>query len=181
MYLLRDSYHLAGAYLEQLLTEAKRQIAENGYSATTFRSVAGACGLGIGTVYNYFKSKDMLIASFMLEDWRKCLEAMHSGIRTSVDPHTVLRCIYKELQGFLGAHRALFSDSDATKVFSTVFSDRHRQLRSQLAALLRPLCDRSPVENKDFLAEFVAESLLTWTVAGKPFADIFSILSALLK
>ena len=37
---------------EQLLTEAKRQIAENGYSATTIRSVAGACGLGIGTVYN---------------------------------------------------------------------------------------------------------------------------------
>ena len=61
---------------EQLLEEAKRQIRENGYSKTTIRSVAGACRLGVGTVYNYFESKDMLIASFMLEDWMECLGEM---------------------------------------------------------------------------------------------------------
>ena len=33
---------------EQLLQEVKRQIAENGYGKTTIRSVAGACGLGVG-------------------------------------------------------------------------------------------------------------------------------------
>ena len=54
---------------EQLLNEAKKQIAEQGYSKTTIRSVANACNLGVGTVYNYFESKDMLIASFMAEDW----------------------------------------------------------------------------------------------------------------
>ena len=47
---------------EQLLSEAKKQVKERGYAATTVRSVAKACGLGTGTVYNYFKSKDMLIA-----------------------------------------------------------------------------------------------------------------------
>ena len=42
---------------EQLLGEAKRQIAKKGYGKTTIRSVASACGFGVGTVYNYFKSK----------------------------------------------------------------------------------------------------------------------------
>ena len=61
---------------EQLLCEAKRQIEKNGYAKTTVRSVALSCGIGVGTVYNYFKSKDMLIASFMAEDWLSCLEKM---------------------------------------------------------------------------------------------------------
>ena len=61
---------------EQLLTEAKRQIVETGYASTTIRSVASACNLGVGTVYNYFKSKDMLIASFMVDDWQECLAKM---------------------------------------------------------------------------------------------------------
>ena len=63
---------------EKLLEEAKRQVMEQGYSAMTIRSVASACGVGVGTVYNYFSSKDMLVASFMLEDWMKCLAVIEA-------------------------------------------------------------------------------------------------------
>ena len=59
---------------EQLLATAQKQIAERGYAATTIRSVAGECGLAVGTVYNYFKSKDLLIASFMAADWQNCIQ-----------------------------------------------------------------------------------------------------------
>ena len=38
----------------KLLEEARRQILEFGYGAVTVRSVAAACGVGVGTVYNYF-------------------------------------------------------------------------------------------------------------------------------
>ena len=61
---------------EQLLSEAKKQVKERGYAATTVRSVAGACGVGVGTVYNYFKSKEMLIATFVYDDWRNHLAEM---------------------------------------------------------------------------------------------------------
>ena len=59
---------------QNLLEEARRQVLQEGYSALTVRSVAAACGISVGTVYNYFPSKDMLIASFMLEDWQLCLD-----------------------------------------------------------------------------------------------------------
>ena len=77
---------------EQLLAETKRQIAENGYEKTTVRSVAGACDIGVGTVYNYFSSKDMLIASFMLEDWKKCLLQMKQ--KSPEDKEIFLQNIY---------------------------------------------------------------------------------------
>ena len=53
---------------EQIIEEAKRQLFENGYAKTTIRSVAKACGIGVGTIYNYFPSKEMLISAFMLDD-----------------------------------------------------------------------------------------------------------------
>ena len=45
---------------EQLIDEARRQIAKSGYKKTTIRSVANGCGFGVGTVYNYFPSKEAL-------------------------------------------------------------------------------------------------------------------------
>ena len=41
---------------EKILEEAKCQVMESGYASMTIRSVANACGVGVGTVYNYFKS-----------------------------------------------------------------------------------------------------------------------------
>ena len=59
----------------RLISEAKKQIAEAGYNAVTIRSVAKACGVGVGTVYNYFESKEALLAAFMAVAAHRCLQA----------------------------------------------------------------------------------------------------------
>ena len=160
---------------EQLLAEAKRQISENGYANTTIRSVASKCRLGVGTVYNYFKSKDMLIASFMLDDWQECLSKMKQ--QSITDAERFFRFIYTALLEFAEKHTALFRDSDAAKVFAVAFTERHKLLRDQLAEIILPICNGS---NKEFLAEFISESFLTWTMASKPFEQIYSVIELLL-
>ena len=160
---------------EQLLATVKRQIAENGYEKTTIRSVASACDLGVGTVYNYFKSKDMLIASFMLEDWQECLLQMKQ--KGTGDTESFLENIYCSLREFIESHTSLFSDEDAKKVFSTVLTERHKILREQIAEIILPICNQP---NKKFLSEFISESLLTWTMAGKSFEEIYSVVKLLL-
>lgn len=164
---------------ERLLEEAKKQIEENGYAKTTIRSVAVACGLGVGTVYNYFESKDQLIASFMAEDWLSLLEELNKS--TSADDKYVLESIFHALTAFIQRYKSLFCDKDAEKVFLTAFSQRHKQLRSQLAAILRPICDQSSITNGEFLSEYVAESLLTWTIAGKSFEEQYEILCKIIR
>lgn len=163
---------------EQLLQEAKQQIIQNGYAQTTIRSVASACGLGVGTVYNYFASKDHLIASFMAEEWLELLDTIRANDTT--DQEQVLKGIVDALRTFTDSYHALFSDRDAAKVFYTVFAQRHSQLRAQLATIIRPLCDQSPAEDAAFLAEYIAESLLTWTVAGRSFEAQYAIIRQLL-
>ena len=164
---------------EQLLKEAQKQIMENGYANTTVRSVAKACGLGVGTVYNYFPSKDMLIASFMAEDWINCMNQVES-LRTKT-PEVLIKSIYSALKDFMGKYDALFRDSDAAKVYASAFSIRHKQLRDQLAAHLQSVCEGALVKDKVFLAEWLAESLLTWTMSGKTFEEQYEIIKQLIK
>ena len=108
---------------EQLLAEAKKQVFEHGYADTTIRSVARACGLGVGTVYNYFSSKEMLIATFVYEDWK----------------------------GYLSNMQLLFSDADAVKLVAVGSSGRHKMLREQIAGVILPICETKFCA--DFIAE----------------------------
>ena len=159
----------------QLLEEAKRQVAERGYKNTTVRSVAGACGVAVGTVYNYFRSKDILIASFILKDWEDFVESVAS--QPKENRKLYLNFIYTSLNNFSYKYNALFADKDAKQTFSLAFTERHGQLRSQLAALILPVCHG----NDDFLAEYVAEALLTWTMAGRSFESIYTLLPEQIK
>lgn len=163
---------------EQLLREAERQINEVGYAKTTIRSVAGACGLGVGTVYNYFPSKDMLIASFMLEDWQRALHRMRSAEGRGA--RETLLAVYDAISTYTEAHKELFSDPEAAKSFGASHTDYHRLLRRQIADIVLPVLSKTG-DNNDFLAEFVAESLLTFTVEGRSFDEIYTILESIIK
>lgn len=164
---------------ERLLEEAKRQIAENGYAKTTIRSVAAACGLGVGTVYNYFQSKDHLIATFMAEDWLQLIDKVNAS--AALGEEALLRSIFDALTEFTRRYQYLFCDKDAEKVFFTAFSERHRMLRHQLAEIICPLCREKNIANSEFTSEYIAESLLVWTIAGKSFDEQYEIISRLLK
>lgn len=160
---------------EKLVDEARRQVAEQGYARTTIRSIAGACGLAAGTVYNYFPSKDVLFATFMLQDWGKCLEDMKSF--ATEDVRAFLGHVCGCLEDYIRNHMGLLYDKDASVPYAAAFPERHAQLRGQIAEVLAPVCEgREP-----FLAEFVAESLLSWTSAGKPFGEQYSVLRLLFE
>jgi len=164
---------------EQLLAEAKKQIIERGYADTTVRSVASACGLGIGTVYNYFKSKEMLIATFVYEDWKKYLEEMRK--LPGDNPRDLLKGIYDSLKSFAAENKKLFSDSDAAKRAAIGSSGRHRMLRDQLADFILPVCESCSSADPRFSAEFISEALICWSMENTDFDKVFPLLEKIIK
>ena len=158
---------------KKLIEEAKQQINDVGYGATTIRSIATACGVGVGTVYNYFASKEDILAAYMLEDWKNCITAINAVSLYSTAPAPVVQCIYDQLQAYEQRHTSVFKDEAAIASFAGGQSRYHALLCNQLAQPLRKFCQ------DDFTALFIAESLLTWSMTDRRFEDIYSIIQKL--
>ena len=158
----------------RLSEEARRQVEQTGYSALTIRSVAKSCGIGVGTVYNYFPSKESLVASYMLRDWEACYTALLDRCAGAAGPEAVLRAIYEQLLQFLRGHEGLFRDEAAQGSFPAFYSLYHSRLRQGLAAPLRRFCP------DDFTAAFLAQALLHWTMEGQSFETLYPVLAKII-
>lgn len=171
---------------EKILETAKKQVLENGYRNVTIRSVAKECQIGTGTIYNYFPSKDVLVASFLLEDWLKELHRLKKACMELQSREEVFEVIYHTLVDYNERYKKLFTDDEAVKNSGGVFRERHKQLRSQIVELImlneierdkkRELIFEQ--ENKTFVIEFIAEALLTWSAEKKSFEDLKHILES---
>ena len=155
---------------QRLLEEARRQVENSGFSSMTIRSVAKACGVGVGTVYNYYPSKEALVATFMLSDWNTCVTHIQSCSEGSDTLEPVLRTIYEKLRLFMKQYDPIFRDESAAINYTGSTSRYHSVLRSQLSDPIRKFCQ------DDFTADFIAEALLTWTVSGKDIDELMQVL-----
>lgn len=152
---------------QRLLDEARAQCEELGYSAMTIRSVAKSCGVGVGTVYNYYPSKDALIAAVVMVDWMECMEptqAQHENLETA------LRTGYDGLRRFISRNEKIFRDEGAVLLFSGSGSHYHNLVCRELETLVRPFCP------DDFTARFMAEAMATWVVEGVDFEILCPVL-----
>ena len=143
---------------EALVTEARRQVLESGYSAMTIRSVAKKCGVAVGTVYNYFESKDALTAEFMLEDWQICRAEIEEQCENVHDDRSMLSVITESLEKFCREHEQLFSDPDARSSYISVSSGKHTLFRDEIADMVAFFC--KAVSPSSFTAKLVAEGII---------------------
>ena len=162
-----------------LLEEAQKQITTNGYESVTIRSIARECGLGLGTFYNYFKSKDMLIATLLLEDWKRRMEKIKEEHENESDPMVLVRALYDEVSDFIQVHKNIFTAPSVIKAFGATSPGYHKFVRNQVAEPIKKSCELSGFDNPDFLSLFVAEAVITWTVASKEYEEIADIVSKL--
>jgi AcrR family transcriptional regulator len=164
---------------ERLIQEARTQIEIDGYDSVTIRSIARGCQIGLGTFYNYFKSKDVLIATYLLEEWEERLQRINLQGETETDPMEFLKTVNLELGEFIKKNVSVFSAEGAIKAFRGSARVYHNLLINQISEPLTKICERNGYENAEFLAQFASESILTWTVARKNFDEISAVMKKL--
>ncbi len=162
-----------------IIDETQKQIAEKGYDNVTIRSIAKGCSLGLGTFYNYFKSKDMLIATFLLEEWNERIGRVTAISEREADPMVIIRNIYDELKDFMESHNSIFASQSAIKSFNNMAGSYHKVLRSQISEPIYKVCLIGGCENPEFLSQFAAEATLTWAVAKKDYDEFAAVIRKL--
>lgn len=71
-----NDVHIEGEHMntivtskQEILKTSRKLIQQQGWSAVSIRSVASACGVSVGSIYNYFDSKAELITATVESVW----------------------------------------------------------------------------------------------------------------
>lgn len=94
------------------IVEACRQILRtDGYSAASTRRIAERAGVSIGSLYQYFPSKEAVVVAVAEQAWREMSEiSKHAVLCThGLSPDETIRQVTSELAAFVRADRKLFS------------------------------------------------------------------------
>ena len=165
---------------ENILSAARRLVAEHGYAAVTMRAVAKECGIAVGTFYNYYPSKDAMLAACLLHDWQAALAAAGEKTAAAQSAEEAVGAVFDAVRTFEEQNDSIFSDESARSSAAGALQKRHGLLRRQIAALLEAPCRRfSDAPDAAFLAEFVAESVLSWSGEDIAFSKLWPLLERL--
>ena len=165
---------------ENALLETRRILREEGYDALTMRAIARKCGIAVGTLYNYFPSKEYLTGCVVLADWQAAYRDMQGAVGRAATPQEGIRGIYEGMYEFVAAHQYLlaFHWSDAPGQFT--YADRHKVLLRQICGLLQELLASVGSPMPQDLMTFLAESILNSSVKQYPYSDIERAIEKLL-
>jgi len=160
---------------EKILQVSRALIQAQGWSAINIRSVARACGVSVGSIYNYFESKTELVGATVESIWR---EIFHRSEETAEfdDVQACVTWLYqrmdygcKQYPGLSTLHSLGFMQKDK--------SDGKERMQHTWQHILVGLCTVLKQDSK------VREGAFNEQFTAEQFADIlFSLmLSALLR
>lgn len=166
---------------QKAIAETRKVLEEQGYGALAMRDIAKKCEVAVGTMYNYFPSKEYLTGCVVLEDWMVVYENMIS-VATGADLITQgLNGIYDLMREFVIGHQYLTSFHAADAKTPYDFHERHLLLLKQIEDLLRMLQKRFGYSMDDAIVTFLAESILAFSVKGYPYSQIAPAITKLLN
>ena len=98
---------------ENILAAARRLVAEQGYAAVTMRAIAKECGIAVGTFYNYYPSKDAMLAACLLHDWQTALASAGERTAAAQSAEEAVGAVFDAVRAFQEPNRSIFSDEGA--------------------------------------------------------------------
>lgn len=152
---------------EAILAECRKLVMEQGVSALNIRSVANACGVAVGSIYNYFPSKTELIGSAIEDVWRDifCLSGKDLAFQSFSD---CLLWLFHQIRagcdkypGFFTFHSMSFAagEKEAGRLrMETYFGHIKKSLRDVLE--MDPKV-RPDAFDKDFSPDILVEFVFT--------------------
>ena len=152
---------------ENILQISRKLIQQNGWAGVNIRSVAAACGVSVGCIYNYFESKTDLLSATVESIWS---DIFHHPEDEAVfqDTLSCVRCMYRQLEygcqrypGFFTHHALGFVQQDT--------ADGKQQMQRAWQHILDALCTvlrndariRADAFTEEFTVEKFAEMLFS--------------------
>ena len=149
---------------ESFLEHARQILCSEGYAALSIRRLAAECQTATGTVYNYYRNKDELVARVMMTDWRMAMRQMELSAQTAGTLEEGMGEMYRAIAAFVMLYQSAWSQYAQTGGSGGAIASHHAQLREQIAHRLCELAERTTNGEVLPVASLLAETLLSAAV-----------------
>ena len=141
------------------IAEARKILTCDGYAALTIRRIAQNLEIGVGTIYNYFPSKEFLAANVMLEDWQELtrdFEELYAG----QPAEKVAAELFALVRIFSRRYDPAWREYEQHGGSRTMVHQYHGMLAEQFTGYIRNALSEKQREREPYLAEFLAELVI---------------------
>ena len=152
---------------ENILQTSRKLIQQNGWAGVNIRSVAAACGVSVGCIYNYFESKTDLLSATVESIWN---DIFHRPEDEAVfqDTLSCVRWMYKQLEygcqrypGFFTHHALGFVQQDTADGKQQMYRAWQHILDALCTVLQNDTRIRADAFTEEFTVEKFAEMLFS--------------------
>ena len=165
----------------RILDSAERHLSEKGYHGLTIREIADECGIASGTVYNYFNSKEMLVATIIGNSWIETLDKTDTAICDKGTVREGLLCIFDGLESFCLLYMNLWKDYGKTGSENVLNPQRHSWLVDALSQRVANVLEETGYESEYKICQLIAEIMLSFATQGKQFRDYEAELERIIR
>lgn len=148
---------------EKIIQVARQRLFKNGYLHMSLREVAKESGIATGTIYNYFPSKEALVACLMMEDWDKAKEEIYGDIYAAEDVAEGMMDICDRIEQFREMYAPVFEEPTTTGASSYQMRHYHTRLCERLAEAIDELLAAKGFETPGKFSLLFAKNVLAAT------------------
>ncbi len=149
---------------KKILAEAKKLLLEQGVRDMSVRELAQRCGIAVGTVYNYYESKEILIAEIMMADWDSTVQKAKKGIAKAKSGVDGMEVIYNAIRSFFSVYNKVF---DSFKKTLYVPAEYHKRLIEEIIELEKHNFEHFPCAMEPAPYKFLAENIMHAVTQGR--------------
>ncbi len=165
----------------RILEDAKRRLKEQGYGGLRIRQIAADCDIALGTMYNYFRSKDMLVGAIIAEDWLGVLCAMDREIAGCASVHEGLCVIAGGLEKFSDRYREVWREYGSTSGGGYSYAERHVVLVDAISSRIASVVSRFSSNVEEKVCYILSEAMISLASHGKEYEDHSSELERMIR
>ena len=173
-----------GNIKEEIISVTRVMLEDKGYDKLNIRDVAGSCNIGIGTFYNYFKSKHEILSEIIRSDWKEILDDIDKGTESQGDATDKLLFIYSEINKFMKkTHGSGFEEfsNDAGKFDFTMVAEMKKGLRNQLSSRVKKaILGKTPEGKADCYSDLITRLFISYASEGSEDVSELTVLFELI-
>lgn len=140
-------------------------LGEHGYQEFSMRTVAARCGIGVGTLYNYYASKQQLVTDILRSEWDVHLRRMLQVARSDQPEITRLEGVFVELSAFVqGRHSVMAAEFPETVDCNEIRGvlTQRAMVRQQVVSVVGSILQHRPEDLQERMADGIARVFLSY-------------------